>query len=322
MPVTTQYITALVAISTILIVLSIGLLTTARDIRYLWARPQQLVWSVLAVDVLVPIVAVAIVRLFYLAPNAVIGLVLLSIAPVAPFAPQRALQRGGRIQFMISISATLTVLSMVTVPLTLAIMARFFAVKLGIPVGQIAAFVALLFLLPAGVGMGIRAVWPRVARALSRLAGLLGWVLISIAFVLIVIQTFPALGSLGARTFAATTLLVLAALFIGHVIGGPNPEDRTALALLCVTRHPGVGLLVAELNFPDQRVVPVVVAYILIAGALAIAYRTSRTVKERRLTKRRELWSSEVREAYRRHRSLGAPARQLSAGPSDVPPAT
>ena len=40
-------------------------------------------------------------------------------------------------------------------------------------------------------------------------------------------------------------LLLLLALAIGHCLGGPHPDDRTALAIACATRHIGVAVIVA-----------------------------------------------------------------------------
>ena len=34
-------------------------------------------------------------------------------------------------------------------------------------------------------------------------------------------------------------VVLLLAVAIGHVLGGPHPDDRTALAIACATRHKG-----------------------------------------------------------------------------------
>jgi predicted cobalt transporter CbtA len=43
----------------------------------------------------------------------------------------------------------------------------------------------------------------------------------------------------------ALVVLLLLAVAIGHLLGGPHPDDRTALAIACATRHIGVAVVVA-----------------------------------------------------------------------------
>ena len=60
---------------------------------------------------------------------------------------------------------------------------------------------------------------------------------------------------------AAATFVALA---IGHAFGGPHPDDRTALAVSCATRHVGIALLAASTAPP--RVAVLVLAYVLRLG--------------------------------------------------------
>jgi BASS family bile acid:Na+ symporter len=63
-------------------------------------------------------------------------------------------------------------------------------------------------------------------------------------------------------------LFTVVGLAVGHLLGGPDPHNRGVLALATATRHPGVAITFASLNFPDQRAAQVVIVYHLILGAL------------------------------------------------------
>jgi len=65
--------------------------------------------------------------------------------------------------------------------------------------------------------------------------------------------------------------LILAALSIGHLLGGPAAEDRTALAIACSTRHLGIAILVAS-ALPGPRTAVIVAAYILTSAIVSIPY--------------------------------------------------
>jgi bile acid:Na+ symporter, BASS family len=60
-------------------------------------------------------------------------------------------------------------------------------------------------------------------------------------------------------------------LSIGHLLGGPEPGDRTALAIACATRHLGVALLVAG-SLPGPRTLILITAYLLASAAVTIPY--------------------------------------------------
>lgn len=57
-------------------------------------------------------------------------------------------------------------------------------------------------------------------------------------------------------------------LLAGHWLGGPDPDDRTALAIASSTRHPGVALAIAQLNFPEETRMPAVLSLFLLVNAL------------------------------------------------------
>jgi hypothetical protein len=71
--------------------------------------------------------------------------------------------------------------------------------------------------------------------------------------------------------FGALVLLMVTALAIGYTLGGPDPDDRTALAVACATRHLGIAVLVAT-SFPGPRIVVLISAYIVISLAVSVPY--------------------------------------------------
>jgi BASS family bile acid:Na+ symporter len=61
-----------------------------------------------------------------------------------------------------------------------------------------------------------------------------------------------------AGSVATSTALIIAAvaaigLAIGHWLGGPNPDDRTVLALSTASRHPAIALAAATAGAGPNR---------------------------------------------------------------------
>ena len=76
----------------------------------------------------------------------------------------------------------------------------------------------------------------------------------------------------------ALVVLLLLAVAIGHVLGGPHPDDRTALAIACATRHIGVAVIVAT-AFRGPRTMVLLAAYVVASAVVSI--RTSNGVAAR-----------------------------------------
>jgi bile acid:Na+ symporter, BASS family len=72
----------------------------------------------------------------------------------------------------------------------------------------------------------------------------------------------------GDGTVLAIAAVVVTGLLAGHWLGGPDPDDRTALAIAASMRHPGVALTIARLNFPEEPLVPAAVFLFLLVNVI------------------------------------------------------
>jgi BASS family bile acid:Na+ symporter len=72
-------------------------------------------------------------------------------------------------------------------------------------------------------------------------------------------------------------LVCAIALAAGHLLGGPEPENRVALAMLAATRHPGIAMMIVGASgvtgLQQQRVVGAIVAFLLVGLLVAIPYQ-------------------------------------------------
>ena len=75
-------------------------------------------------------------------------------------------------------------------------------------------------------------------------------------------------------TVAAPLAVVAFGLLVGHLLGGPDPGNRRALASATVLRHPAIALLLASGAFPEHEatVIGTVLLYLLAALLLAVPY--------------------------------------------------
>ena len=67
-------------------------------------------------------------------------------------------------------------------------------------------------------------------------------------------------------------LTTAAALAVGHLLGGPEPATRTAVAITSALRNPGLALLVATFNGWPPVIMGTVLAYVLVTVSIVVPY--------------------------------------------------
>jgi BASS family bile acid:Na+ symporter len=269
-----QLIKIAILLSVMLIVLSYALLATWRDATSLLIRPLQLLKTLLVMNVLLPLFAAILVAAFSLRPPVAIALLALSVSPVPPFLPQKQLKLVGRQEYVYGLFGAISLLSIVLTPLSIVLIGFAFSRQVNMGPAAVARTVALTVLIPFALGLIIRRRSPTVAARASPLAGRAGVVLLLAAVVPVVITMWPAMISLiGDGTLLAIIAFMVVGLALGHRLAGPKPDDRTVLALATATRHPGVALVIAAGNFPDEKLVaPALMLYLLVGAVVSAPY--------------------------------------------------
>lgn len=267
---TTTLLLLLLKISVGIIILAIGMDSTLREIAYLWRRPGLLFRSVLAMYVLVPLAALALVKILTLPPGVEIGLLVLAVSAGAPLLPRKLLNIGDG-AYIFSLVVTSTLLAIMLVPVWLAVLGPQFGNPPNLESSRVAWVLAKSFLLPLALGMLVRWLFPAVAERIGdRLMAVAGLLLTVCALLLLLLHWDVLLEASVSGVLTLAGLIVIA-LVIGHLLGGPAEEDRTALAIACSTRHLGIAVLVAA-SLPGPRTAVIIAAYILTSAVISIPY--------------------------------------------------
>jgi BASS family bile acid:Na+ symporter len=75
-----------------------------------------------------------------------------------------------------------------------------------------------------------------------------------------------------ARSYLVIATASATSLAIGHLLGPPDPRERTSLAIECGVRHPALALTIAAMNFGAQQAIPVLVPCVLTFAGIATMY--------------------------------------------------
>lgn len=257
-------------ITVTIIIFGIGLDSTPHDAVRLFRQPALLLRSLLAMYVLVPLAAVALVILLPLPAGAEAALLVLAVSAGAPLLPRKLLGIGDG-AYTFSLVAVSSVLAVILVPLWLELLAPLFPRLPRLAPEKTALVLGESFFLPLLAGMAVRRFFPTwAAWSGGRVVGLAGLAMTLAAVVLMAVNWHVVL-EVKWQGIAALALLILVSLIIGHLAGGPEEENRSALAVACATRHIGVAVVVAT-SLPGGRTAVVISIYIAVSVALTLPY--------------------------------------------------
>jgi len=261
-------------ISVLTIVFALGLSARPADLIYLFRRPPLLARSFLAMMVVMPLLAVLLAKTMGLSQAVAISLIALALAPVPPILPRKQTKAGGNAAFSIGLLAGMGLMAIGWIPLALSILARFSALPVEVPIVKVVMSVAISVLAPLAAGTGVALAAPALSAKLAPLLSKVGGLLLLVTVFAVVASQWKAMGELvGDGTVLAFAIFSVAGLAVGHVLGSPEADDRTVLAMATSIRHPGVALAIAAANFPDPKVLmAAVLLFLLTSVVVSIPY--------------------------------------------------
>jgi BASS family bile acid:Na+ symporter len=269
------------------IMLGLGLGLTTADFRRILVMPRPVLVGLFCQTVLLPAVCYGIVRAFELPPELAVGLMLLSASPGGASANVFSHLAHGDVALNITLTATNSLLSLVTLPLLVSLSVRAFlgadkAVPL--PLDKVVQTFAVV-LVPVAVGMVLRVKKPDLAERMSK-------PLRTLAFVFLLIVVGGALVKEGGRVVPAfqkvglpALAFNLASLAVGYLAPlALRLPKRQAIAIgMEIGIHNGtlaIAVATGVLGSPVMAVPPAVYSIIMFPTATAFGFVMARGAPE------------------------------------------
>ena len=268
-----QIVILALQVSILCTVFLFGLKATVADLLYLTHRPRLLARSLLAVFVLMPLVVVVIDLLFDFRPPVVAVLAALAISPLPPLLPRKETGAGGNTSYGLGLMAVLAIVSIVAVPLSLEVLESVFHREFAMSALTIAGLVFKTTLAPLVAGVAVRRLMPSVAATIEKPLIRISSVLLAASVLALVAGSLSAIWeAVGDGTVLAMAIVTVAGLAIGHLLGGPDPDNSVVLALATCCRHPAIALTIVATNYPEQRFGGIMLLYLVVNALVAIPY--------------------------------------------------
>jgi predicted Na+-dependent transporter len=252
---------------------ALGLSQPLGGLVALWRQPSLLARSLLAIWVLVPLVAWLVVQVPGVTEPVHHAILFMAAAASAPFVIRKA---AGKVPtasaYAVDLQIAVAALAIVTVPITVALLG------LGrVPPLEVAGQVLQVQLVALLLGVLIRHLRPALGERLVRPFAALALLLLVLISLVVGVAVGPKLlAHLNGPGMLAVAVVVICSMAIGHVLGGPRPDTRIALALIAATRNLGLALLLAHIILPegDQRLATqaMILTYTLVTQVLHVPY--------------------------------------------------
>ncbi|HEX5808627.1 MAG TPA: bile acid:sodium symporter [Anaerolineales bacterium] len=243
---------------------SFGLRLTLSQILKPLLNLRLVTLTLLVNFVIVPTVALLLVRIFGLEEDLRIGLILISVVAGAPLVPKLAQIAKGNIPFAVASTALLVVATVIYLPFVLPV------VLPGIQVNAMSIVrpLSIQILLPLALGLIVDYISKDEADVLLPTLGQISNVSLTLVLVLMLGGNIGnVIGPLGTGSLISTFFLLGIAMAAGYFLGGPDVPTRRTLLMATGQRNLAAALVVATGSFADR---PNVLVFLAAAGLLAM----------------------------------------------------
>jgi len=232
-------------------------LTPLRDLRFLLTA-TLLSW------LFCPAFAWLISQVLPLAPPYAIGLLLIGLAPAAPFLPMVVRRAGGDLAYTVAFMLIAAICTILMMPLAVP----FIVPGLSVDPWTVAKPLLVLLLLPMAVGMAARTVAPVIALRLLKIVKPTASAATVLLLVSVSVRYFEGfVGSVGGYAIAAQLVYAVGLVVGTHALSaGMAASQRSVLSLGICSRNLGAVLALLLVTPVDPR------AMVMVALAVPITF--------------------------------------------------
>jgi BASS family bile acid:Na+ symporter len=274
-----QWLGLVLQLSIMLTVLGLGLTATVQDATFLLRRPALLGRAVFSMNVVMPVVVALIASRFELPLEIKVALIALAVSPVPPILHKRQITAGGSREYAVGLLVAMSLLAIILVPLTVAILNQIFGRAASIGPLAVAKIMLTSVLVPLIAGVLLRRSFPMTEKASAAVLVVAGTLLL-VGVALLVYGLWPVVrGFIGNGVVLTLALIATLGLLVGHLLGGPRASDRTALALATAVRHPALALAIATSGkvIEPKSELGAILLYLIVATVISLPYQMWRS---------------------------------------------
>lgn len=270
-----------------IIMLSLGLGLTGADFARVARQPKDFLIGAVSQIVLLPAIALLLVTIWPIAPEMAVGVMIVAAAPGGPASNILTAFARGDVALSISLTAVISLISVVTVPFVLALSyAHFMGEAAGSDFSVVGTAIGIFVVVavPVLAGMLVRRFAANTATRIEPTARRVSAAL----FVLVVVaalvqerdQIVTYLAQAGPVTLTLNLTMMLVAFAIARLVGA-GPRQRIAITIECGLQNGTLAITAASVLFGGGLFVVPAASYsmIMFVTALLLVYGLRRKAR-------------------------------------------
>ena len=256
------------------IMFSLGLGLSINDFTRIFLKPKEFFIGFFSQLIILPIVALILVSIWPLSPEIAIGVMILAAAPGGATSNILTSFAKGDVALSISLTAVISILSVLTIPLILGISLSLLGANLanqGISLMDIALKMFLIVTIPVLIGMILN----KILSSFENLAKKISTVLFFLVLVGAILAERENVVSYFAQSGLITLILNVMMMFIAFYISKTlisNMSQQRAITLECGLQNGTLAIVVANVFFDGGAYLIPAATYSLIMYATALPY--------------------------------------------------
>ncbi len=233
----------------IVIMFSLGLGLRIEDFSRIFAQPKAFAVGAFNQLVMVPVSAVLLAILFRLPTELALGLMILAACPGGLMSNSATKVAGGNVPLSISLTAIISLISTITLPLVVAASVGYFSAS-AVPAIDVTALGLRIFILttaPVALGVLVTRIFPDfVAANSSAISRLSFWLFIVVIVAAVIANWQSFVDNMHALlpVLIALNVVLLAVGWLSTRALHLGPEDATAIAIETGTQNGALGIAV------------------------------------------------------------------------------
>ncbi|MBD2207870.1 bile acid:sodium symporter family protein [Calothrix sp. FACHB-1219] len=264
-----------------IIMLGMGLSLVPEDFQRVKKYPKAVLIGLISQLIFLPVIGFLIATLVPMQPTIAMGLMVIALCPGGVSSNVITFLAKGDVALSVTLTAFSSVITVFTIPILGNLAYQHFIGKtaaIALPIGATILQVFLMTLLPIGLGMTVRQIFPEIARRLEKVTNRLAVGFLALIILILIIREWSNLPGFIMQVGVGVVLLNTTGMIVGYYISklfNLNSAQQICIAIEVGIQNGTLAIAITAglLNNPDMAIPAAIYSLFMnVTGLIAINY--------------------------------------------------
>ncbi|QLE55075.1 bile acid:sodium symporter family protein [Nostoc sp. TCL26-01] len=264
-----------------IIMLGMGLSLVPEDFQRVKKYPKAVSIGLISQLVFLPMIGFVIAKVVPMQPAIAMGLMIVALCPGGVSSNIITFLAKGDVALSVTLTAFSSVITVFTIPVLGNLAYQHFigqTAAIALPIGATIVQIFLMTLLPIGLGMGVRQIFPEMARRLEKVTSSLAVALLAAIILVLIIREWNRIPGfilqVGVGVVLLNTISMLVGFYVSKLFNLNSPQQ------ICIAIEVGIqngtlaiAITAGLLNNPEMAIPAAIYSLFMnVTGLIAISY--------------------------------------------------